>query len=52
MQISITVVDSNSIHIMQEEDLKAEEEGSMFLPLHIMWIIVDVGNQSPACNYH
>lgn len=36
MQISITAVDSNSIHIMQGKDLKAKDEDSMFIPPHIM----------------
>lgn len=47
MQISINAVDSNSI-----QDLKAKDEDSMFVPPRIMWIIADVGDQSPACNYH
>lgn len=50
MQISITASDSNSVHIVQEEDLKAKEEGSMLVPPHRMWIIVDVGDQSPPSN--
>lgn len=37
--------------VMQEDDLKAKEEGSMLVPPHRMWIIVDVGDQSPPSNY-